>query len=178
MRPNKQRILSSQPTKPGTGSHISLSRPTATRRAPSAVLTKHSFEKQPEFNLNDTVKNTNSKKYLMPSKLIQFEETTSTQLESRIINEMQRSYKFVSALSHINVNVSAKEGNQGQRTVRKSLCEVAKDEEVCNSTTDTCRVKAESVDLYFGVVSGKYWCKKCDKEVASEVRMNLPTLSV
>ena len=179
MKPNKQRILSSQPTKPGTGSKMPITRSNTLAKAASAVLPKYPSEKQPEFHLNDIVKNLKSKKSTAPFKLIQFEDTAHTRKETTIINEIQQSYKFVSALSYTNMPLtSEEEPKELPVPLRRSLSEVLKDDEICNNTTDTYKTKPESFDLYFGIIPNKYWCNKCRTEVVSEVRMNLPTLSV
>lgn len=179
MRPNKQRILSSQPAKPGTGQKAPMSRPSTISKNASGILPKNPPDKQPEFHLNDIIKNLKSKKTAAPFKLIQFEDSSHSRQETTITNDLQHSYKFVSALSYTNAPLySEEEPKEMPIPLRRSFSEVLKDEEVCNNTTDTYKPKSESIDLYFGIIPNKYWCRGCKIEVVSEVRMKLPTLSV
>ena len=112
--------------------------------------------------------------------MIQFEEATHSRRSTEIVHEISNTYKFVSALSYTEVPTSHNEEEPKEVAfpIRRSLSEVMKNEEMCNNTADTFKTKNESVDLYYGIIPTKYWCKKCRQEVISRVKMNLPTLSV
>ena len=178
MKPNKQRILSSQPTKPG-----SISRPSFLK-SPSNSLPFHQSPSNPitkpsEFQLNDIVKNLKNKKPIAPFKLLQFSEPRHTRTETTIVKDIQQSYKFVSALSYNKLPLSTEEEPKEKNApLRKSVSEAVDGEEICNNTTDTFKGKIESFDMYFGIMPNKYWCMKCKQDVVSDVKMNLPTLNV
>lgn len=177
MRPNKQRIFSSQPSKPGSASKIDLSHSSVNIRNQSNGLPK--YPKQSEFHLNDIIKNLKSKKTTAPFKMIEFEGTGHVRKNTTVIHDVKQSYRFVSALSHTEDHcTSQEEPKEVPIPIRRSLSEGLKDEEMCNNTTDTYKHPHESMDIYYGIMPGCYWCSKCKKEVVSKVQMNLPTLSV
>ena len=180
MKPNKQRIFSSQPNKPGSASKISLSISNANIRPPPNAVPKHPGNRQSDFHLNDIIKNLKTKKTSAPFKMIQFEESTHSRRNTETAHETYNPYKFVSALSYTEVTSLQNEEEPKEATfpVRRTLSEVMKSDEMCNNTTDTLKTKKESVDLYYGIIPSKYWCKRCREEVISRVKMNLPTLSV
>jgi hypothetical protein len=176
MKPNKQKIISSQPTKPGSASKPRVSRTKPGPKSLSNDIPKYPSSKQSEFQLNDIVKNFKSKKSSSPFKMIEFESPGHGNKNSTVINDIKQSYKFVSALSPINPQCLAEEPKEAH--ARRSLSEVLKDEEVCNNTTDTLKHRPDSFELYYGILPSVYWCKRCKIEVLSKVQMNLPTLSV
>ena len=158
MIPNKQKIYTSQPIKPGTSSKLSLSKSSVNTKSYSNNLPKYPVAKQPEFQLNDIIKNFKTKRAALPFKMIQFEDSKHLRKDTTIINDVQQSYKFVSALSYIETPLSSEEEpKETPIPIRRSLSEIIKDEELCNNTTDTFRHKPESLDLmYYGIIPTKY----------------------
>jgi hypothetical protein len=170
MKPNKQRILSSQPAKP------TVFRTNSNSKLSAGQLPKFAFERQPEFNLKEIIKNLKTTKNAAPFKFIQFDEEKNP-AEKSIINS-RKSYKTQS-LSYRKLPCAAEEQmKEGSLPAVRSFGEAAEADEVCNNTTDTFKQKPESMDLYFGIIPNKYWCKRCGTEVISDVKMNLPTLTM
>ena len=175
MKPNKQKILSSQPQMPGLSTKQSLSKPSLSIKFQSNSIPKYPQAKQQEFHLSEIVKNLKIKKKDSPFKMISFEDSKT---DSLLIEKHSNSYKFVSALSPSDdLSSTEKESKDTSIPIRRSLSEVIKDDEACNNTTDTYKHKHDSVD-YYGILPATYWCKRCKNEVVSNVTMNLPTLSV
>lgn len=179
MKPNKQKIFSSQPEKPGSASKIYNSRSTASIKTNTSKVIKTINIQPSEFSLKDITKHFKQKKAPMPFKLIKFGEMKNDLKSTTIIKDVKQSYAFVSALSNTNTSYSTHiKTKETTIPTRRSLSEAWKDEEICNNTTDTFINKPESMDLYYGIIPSKYWCMKCKEDVISDVKMNLPTLSV
>ncbi|OMJ66630.1 hypothetical protein SteCoe_36465 [Stentor coeruleus] len=115
----------------------------------------------------------------MPFKFIKFDEKKNNLKSTTIIKDVKQSYAFVSAITNMNTSYSShSKTKEATIPTRRSFSELWKDDEICNNTTDTFINKLESMDLYYGIIPSKYWCMKCKEDVISDVKMNLPTLSV
>lgn len=161
MKPNKQKIFSSQPAKPGSSTKLqilsSLSKPTSdpSKSNPS------------EFNLSSIATNLNIKKSSTPFKLLNFSHSALP----KHIKAKEKPEKTNPVLG--------KYSNPSHKSERlKGFSSEFKDDEVCNNTNDTVKYRGDSIDEYFGIFPNKYWCEKCRRDVDSKVKMNLPTLSV
>lgn len=166
MKPNKQKIFSSQPTKPGSATKLQILS-TLTKSASDSTKANPS-----EFKLSSIATNLNIKKSSTPFKLLNFSYSVIPKDKQVKINE--NGEKINSVLTRYS-NASS---NNGRVKRLKGFSSEYKDDEVCNNTNDTVKYRGDSIDEYFGIFPNKYWCEKCRCEVDSKVKMNLPTLSV
>ena len=158
MRPNKQKILSTQPAKPGSGLKHSLSKSSLSTISYSNNFSQQSITNQPEFKLIDVIKDLRTKKSSLPFKMIQFNDKQHSRQNTTIVNDIKHSYKFASALSDLKTPLSSEEESREKSIPScKSFSEILKDDEQCNNTTDTLEIRSDNIDLmYYGILPTKY----------------------
>lgn len=169
MKPNKQKIYSSQPIKPGSASKLQIISSLASLKS-EQLKTQSS-----EFNLSSISTSLSIKQSSTPFKLLNF--SNSVKCKEKILKTKQKSPRMTSVLPNRFRYSNLYRKSEGIERTKVSITE-CKDDEVCNNTTDTVKYRGDSIDEYFGIFPNKYWCNGCKNDVVSKVKMNLPTLSV
>jgi hypothetical protein len=178
MKPNKQRILSNQPVKPGAETKTKASKQMQGPWTAAGNGVIYRKTQNTEFQLENIGEKVNKQREGNVFKLIQFDDRAkhSRSGTTLINNNVQQTYGFLSALTNRNKRSTLKvEENEDKKLETGKSRE---SENVCSHTTDTMQEKLESVDLFFGAEPHRYWCLDCSKEVVSEVKMELPRTSV
>ena len=150
MKPNKQKIFSTQPSKPGTS--LSALKPSRGQSISTSIQ---------EFQLKSITKNLHVKSTSAPFKLLAFPDSP---------NHKKPAKNHIPPYPNLNHSSSHK-----SKSPQKPL---STSEDLNMQTFDSISYRKENSESFIRTFPNKYWCQSCKKEVFSRVKLTSPQVNV